>query len=102
MENNKIIEKLKESDNLPCIIVTKEGKHFLASPQELGEDSLRYGVYDETALGFLKSDDWTMASINSDYIMFSDIFSVISWNDLKNYIGWIKTWEDHNKKAMKQ
>ena len=98
METIEIIKKLKESFNLPCIIVTKDGCHFLASPQEIGENSLWYGIYDETALSFLKSDDYLMASINSKEIMFKDVISVISWNDIVGYRKWINLWEQQPRK----
>lgn len=98
MEEKEIIEKIRKSWNRPCIFVTKDGKYFLASPQEFIQDYLRYGVYNSETFAAAKGDDYLMLDILTDQIELSELYSVVSWKDLEIYIDWIKTWEDHNKK----
>ena len=95
MTQAEIINKLHDSDNSPCVIVTKDGGHFLAAPQETTDGTLRYGVYDQNAVNFLKSDDRLIAAINSGEIPLDEIFSVISWEELSNYRVWIEKWENY-------
>lgn len=95
MENKEIIEKIKKSWNMPCIIVTKDGKNFLASPQDFIQDYLMYGAYNEDTFSAANGDDYMMLDILSDQINLSEIDYVISWPELKEYRQWIDAWEKH-------
>ena len=96
MEKQEIRKRLNASSNKPCVLVKIDGSFILCAIDEFDEKIVKYCPYDRYSDLLKESDDNLITDIMLEEIGFSEIYTVITLEELESWQAEIVKYREIN------